>query len=309
MSEEVVKLGKPEAAQVKFMAQSMYDFQKVRESIYNRIFNLKRDYKELAEVEELELMKKEMEKLEKLMELQIAKSLKIDIYTKWLSKIVGISTRYGGSLIAGIQDISNFAKVSQLWSYCGMSVETVCKKCNKLHFDNNEDAEKWKANMQEKMDKMRKRMKETEKKKKKPEEITSKIEKSLCTCENPEPKTEATKRRRGVAGISYNPFMKMTCWKIGKQFVRQGRFYRTVYEQMKAEEISSNEQLPEDKRRSKGHIDNRAIRKTIKIFLQHMYVAWRTIENLPVTKTYYEQYMKGHNQIELPMPDDLHDKI
>ena len=44
---------------------------------------------------------------------------------------------------------------------------------------------------------------------------------------------------------------------------------------------------------SKGHRDSAAKRYMIKMFLKDLYVAWRTLENLPVREPYQEQYL-GH---------------
>lgn len=44
---------------------------------------------------------------------------------------------------------------------------------------------------------------------------------------------------------------------------------------------------------SKGHRDRAAKRYMIKMFLKDLYVAWRTIEGLPVRKPYQEEYL-GH---------------
>lgn len=44
----------------------------------------------------------------------------------------------------------------------------------------------------------------------------------------------------------------------------------------------------------KGHIHRAAIRKMIKRFLCDFYVAWRTLEGLPVREPYQQQYL-GHN--------------
>ena len=44
---------------------------------------------------------------------------------------------------------------------------------------------------------------------------------------------------------------------------------------------------------SKGHRDRAAKRYMIKMFLKDLYVAWRTLEGLPVRKPYHEEYL-GH---------------
>jgi hypothetical protein len=50
-----------------------------------------------------------------------------------------------------------------------------------------------------------------------------------------------------------------------------------------------------------GHVHNRAIRKTAKIFLQHLWLVWREAEGLPVSKPWVEQF-GGHVDI-IPPPN------
>jgi len=47
----------------------------------------------------------------------------VPIWEKWFKKVPGIGPCLGGSLYAGIYDISRFIYVSSLYSYCGMGVE------------------------------------------------------------------------------------------------------------------------------------------------------------------------------------------
>lgn len=47
---------------------------------------------------------------------------------------------------------------------------------------------------------------------------------------------------------------------------------------------------------SKGHRNNAAKRYMIKMFLKDLYVAWRTLEGLPVRQPYQEEYL-GHKHI------------
>lgn len=55
---------------------------------------------------------------------------------------------------------------------------------------------------------------------------------------------------------------------------------------------------------TKGHAHNRAIRKMMKIFLEHFWVQWRTLENLPITKPYiigkngHKNYIKAKAQLK-----------
>ena len=50
---------------------------------------------------------------------------------------------------------------------------------------------------------------------------------------------------------------------------------------------------------SDGHIDSRARRKVAKIFLQHLWLVWRHVEGLPVSKPWIEE-IGGHTNIVKP---------
>jgi len=78
--------------------------------------------------------------------------------------------------------------------------------------------------------------------------------------------------------------------------------YREIYDKEKEKQLEI--EYPEgflkekyngykitDKHLSKGHAHNRAIRKMIKIFLEHLWREWRTLENLSIT----EPYIIGRN--------------
>jgi hypothetical protein len=93
------------------------------------------------------------------------------------------------------------------------------------------------------------------------------------------------------------------CWKIGSSFVKQSAAksgYRKIYDQVRIDEkrkhpekIITNGKTTEND----GHHYNKAIRKTTKIFLSHVWTTWRQIEGLPVTKPYESQVL-NHSIIE-----------
>lgn len=117
----------------------------------------------------------------------------------------------------------------------------------------------------------------------------------------------AAKRRKGE-NVNWNPKMRTLAWKIGKQFVLQGQGYRQIYDQEKDrlnEERMPLGQCPQYeqcksklKNRAtpacKGHIDAMARRKTVKLFLSHLWQTWRQLEGLPTRPPYAMEY-KGHN--------------
>jgi len=101
----------------------------------------------------------------------------------------------------------------------------------------------------------------------------------------------------------FNARLKSICWLISDQFVKQNTpLYRDIYDQEKArlrrlypEKIVTNGKT----QYNDGHIDNMARRKTVKIFLQHLWVIWRKLEGLPVSEPYVQAIL-GHTHIIEP---------
>jgi len=54
--------------------------------------------------------------------------------------------------------------------------------------------------------------------------------------------------------------------------------WRVMYDKFKENEVEKNEARPEEEQISKGHADNRAIRKTGKEFLKRLYNEWKEME-------------------------------
>jgi len=116
----------------------------------------------------------------------------------------------------------------------------------------------------------------------------------------------AAKRRRGE-NINWNPTMRTLAWKIGKQFVIQGRGYRQIYDNEKDRlnaqrlPVGACSRYEECKAKlknrkepaCKGHIDAMARRKAVKLFIAHLYQTWRGLEGLPSRPPYVMEYM-GH---------------
>jgi len=107
----------------------------------------------------------------------------------------------------------------------------------------------------------------------------------------------------------YNSKLKSVCWLISDQFVKQNTpLYRDIYD---AEKARLREQHPEPVKRVKpigkithdytpAHIDAMARRKTVKLFLQHLWLTWRTLEGLPTNEP-YAIAMLNHADYLLPI--------
>jgi len=78
---------------------------------------------------------------------------------------------------------------------------------------------------------------------------------------------------------------------LGSSFLRSNSPYREYYDEMKTR--LENEEGWKDE--TKLHQHRAAVRYMIKMFLKDLYVAWRTIEGLPVREPYQKEYL-GHGQ-------------
>lgn len=84
-------------------------------------------------------------------------------------------------------------------------------------------------------------------------------------------------------GITFNPFLKTKLVGVlGSSFIKAGGKYREIYDNYK----HRLECRPDLKEASKGKRHNMAVRYAVKRFLADLWVAWRTIEGLPVTDDY-----------------------
>jgi len=102
-------------------------------------------------------------------------------------------------------------------------------------------------------------------------------------------------RERPTKGekLHYNRRLKTTCYLIASSFLKCNSPYRAIYDSSKAR----YEQTKPDW--TKGHIHHAAMRRMIKIFLSHLWVCWRELEELPVTRPYVHQQL-GHTTVFEP---------
>ena len=93
------------------------------------------------------------------------------------------------------------------------------------------------------------------------------------------------KRKRGEK-VNYNPLAKTIAWKIADCFIKSKSPYRKIYDERKKYEQEKHPEL------TKGHINMRARRYMVKRFLVDLYVKWRELEGLPVSKPYVVDVLK-----------------
>ena len=111
----------------------------------------------------------------------------------------------------------------------------------------------------------------------------------------------ACRRTRGEKA-NWSPGFKVLCWKLAHSFVLQGGAYRKEYERFKAHELELHPQTPDIKPGGKfslAHLDLRAQRKVVKLFLSHLWQRWRELEGLPTRPPYAIEYLK-HTSLSDP---------
>jgi len=108
----------------------------------------------------------------------------------------------------------------------------------------------------------------------------------------------AVKRAKGIKS-NWNTRLKCHCWKIGEQFVKAKGGYRELYDQFRKEydEKYSKKVYKLDKNGKKvkkrdgkgfvynytdGHRYAMAKRKTVKVFLAHLWMKYREMKELPM---------------------------
>jgi hypothetical protein len=70
------------------------------------------------------------------------------------------------------------------------------------------------------------------------------------------------------------------------------------------EKLEKGQEVSDEKDAVKGHLDARARRKTVKLFLSHVWAKWCEIEGLPITDPYPMTEMGGKHT-GLITPDDV----
>lgn len=115
-------------------------------------------------------------------------------------------------------------------------------------------------------------------------------------------------RRKAGEKAHYNARLSAVCWNIGEQFVRQQTpLYAEYYYAEKARlrglhpEPEPTDSGPWKTAFTDSHVDRMARRKTVKLFLSHLWIIWRTAEGLPVTLPYIHTVGGHTNYIEPPV--------
>jgi hypothetical protein len=105
--------------------------------------------------------------------------------------------------------------------------------------------------------------------------------------------------RAGEGKITYHPWLRRCLYNVATSFVRNGGYYREVYDRAKTRLLGLHEG---DKDWPPIRVDRAARWSMIKMFLAHLWEAWCEAENIPARLPYIiEKY--GHQHIPRPMPN------
>lgn len=103
--------------------------------------------------------------------------------------------------------------------------------------------------------------------------------------------------------LPFNRQLKSVCWQIVDQFIKQQTpiYVDLYYEEKRRLRKLHPERVKVNGRTmfNDGHIDNRARRKIAKVFLQHLWLVWRSYEGLEISKPWVQEH-GGHTNIVPP---------
>lgn len=256
---------------LKTLVDVYYDFQAQRIQTQLRIGASKREHsltEDELSIYGITTIFENAKNFEKDIEKIIVKQLKHHaLYNQYLALITGIGPMIVAGLISYIDDIEKYKHASSLWQYAGYGANRFCPNCKKPTFVEKKFSTGKKA------------------KQLRPFEI--------CPVCDSDTEFIIQKRTAGYL-INWNPRLKQMAWKAGKSFVKQSpkrSKYRKLYTKIKKAEKRKHPKY------SAGHIDNTAMRKTVKIFLVHLWQTWRRQLGLETSEPYTKQLL-GHSTVE-----------
>ena len=309
-TEKGEKLTEPPAIPLtvlRILVEMYYDFQNTRIRTGNRAaMNLKRNGidKDALEKYGVETLFNTSKKFERDIIKIISRDLKHRrIFTDYLQNIKGISVILSAGLIAWLMTPANYENVSKVWQNAGLGSNEVCPKCDYLWLY--DDILIPKTNVDGKITNT------------KAKRLTGK--RHTCNkCGTSEHVKHMTQRKVTGYQINWNPKLKTLMWKVGGSFVLQKvtkSMYRAVYNEKR---LKRNKQYPQGEQvevlgkkrlqHNAKHLFEMCKRETTKLFLQNLWLVWRIMEGLPITKPYERKSKTGStshtHEVFPPVVDD-----
>ena len=270
---------KTDRERIRVLVRTLYDFQDMRIRMANRL-KLKKDDSSQKKAEKvldkdsipvIREVKEDAQKMEQKLAKAIEAELKeLDIWKHFLKDVKGVGPMITGVIISEY-DIYIATTVSKMWQFTGLNPGMV--KGIKIIA-----ASKYNPSMGKIIGELQGR-------------DGKKLVKVL---------TDEMVRGDKLTPGFVAPFNKWLrtkmCGVLGSSFLKCGSSYSEIYYNEKTR-LENSEQTCGDtekmwKDEKPGHRHNAAIRKMIKIFLQDLYQAWRTLEGLEVRKPYQEEYLR-----------------
>ncbi|MDH5634223.1 MAG: transposase [Candidatus Bathyarchaeota archaeon] len=292
--------------EIRYLVENYYDIQKLRTASFNRVVAyvksqqissaavkpsviahkiVKGDVEVPKEISNVVWFYNSLLNTEK----QLAKRMDVasenhSLRVQYLNKILGIGPVFSSGLIAWLSPISRFSNISQLWAYCGLSAQHWQCECKEGH-----------------------RFLITRSVTSCPIRVGKKREPCAAEIVKSKQIPQPIRRKRGYVML-INGRLKTFMWKIAASFEKQdseeSRF-RGIYLPQKVIYLSRPSLAEAIKKGVKGaklHVRFMAMRYTVKRFLAEVWVVWRVIEGLPVTKPFVHD-RAGHSHYELPEVD------
>ena len=207
------------------------------------------------------------------------------LWDDYFFHIRGIAEVLASLLFARIGYCENSKTVSALWRYFGLHV--VCPVCTeKIIIQVRTGPDEFKDE----------------------ERTVSKLTNGEGICPECGKKGIAPRARKGVS-LGYNRLLRSLGWTISDVLMKTNSpVYRDIYDAEKARQLAVTFKTGELEERYgspyksdstnliQGHAHNRALRKMLKIFLQHYYIVSRTIAGLEVSEPFVKA-IQGHHDI------------
>jgi predicted RNA-binding Zn-ribbon protein involved in translation (DUF1610 family) len=214
------------------------------------------------------------------LEDEIAKGFKAEVDAHpvgpWLMAVRGIGPTMAAKVIGHIGDIERFDSASKLWRYAGYGLVPKCLTCD-IFIPESEAG----------------------------------FDESCPDCGGTDFKMAAERRVRGHK-LHYDPRFKTMLFNLGDGLIRSNSPYRRIYDEAYDYYLSNRPEWTKcqdckttvsqcKKPEKHGHADYRvrpgkgwstgrvhlaSKRKMVKIFLAHVFEAWRRIEGLPIQELY-----------------------
>jgi len=272
---------------------TLQDVKKVRISVGGRVRNPK-TYNPL-----LEAVEKDLKAIEEMIVEDLSKDLEGEpVWENFLSRVKGIGPALAAGLLARF-DPRKARHVSGYWRHAGLHVITVCKRCRRYFFEDKVMEAKFREELRERITRVLQRRKRKAKPTEK--EIEAKLKTQICDCEDPKPVKMAARRIRGLL-VDYNPEVKtFVLGRVGRQIMftkRKPGFYYEVHQKFRALEEAQHPKL------GPLHIHRRALRKTMRVLVYHLWKFQREARGLPTDLPYVFAKMGESHKLLIPwIPD------